>query len=36
VLLARGDGHEAMHELEAREREEADSSDHQYAIEYRV
>jgi hypothetical protein len=27
---------QAMHQLEARKREEADSSDHQYAIDYRV
>jgi hypothetical protein len=31
-----GGRHEAMHQLEAREREEADPSDHQDAIDYRV
>ena len=36
VLLARGGGHQAMHELETREREESDPPDHQNAIDYRV
>jgi hypothetical protein len=32
VARARVDGHETLHKLEAREREEADPSDHQDAI----
>jgi hypothetical protein len=35
-LPSRGGGHEALHKLEARKREEADPSDHQDAIDYRV
>jgi hypothetical protein len=34
--LANGGWHQAMHHLEAREREEADPSYHQDAIDYRV
>jgi hypothetical protein len=36
VLLARGGGHQAVHQLKAQERKEADPPDHQDAIEYRV
>ena len=36
VSLARAGGHQAMHQLKACEREEADPSDDQDAIEYRV
>ena len=36
VLLARAGGHQALHQLEAHEREEADPPDHQDAIDYRV
>ena len=36
VLLARGGGHQAMHELEAREGQEADPPDQKDAIDYGV
>ena len=32
VSLARGDGHEAIYQLEAHERDEANSTDHQDAV----
>jgi hypothetical protein len=36
VLLARGGGNETLHQLEPYERDQANSTDHQDAVNYRV